>query len=153
MRRIYLETATAAVIALACGSAFAQQPATTLVPEKNNYSDGANWLCRPDRKATEKDACAADLTTAVIAADGKTTIEKWQGNPKAGIDCFYVYPTVSLDATGNSDMVPGPEELNVVQQQFARFASQCRVFAPLYRQITLTALQGMLSGKPIAIKG
>jgi hypothetical protein len=92
-----------------------------------------------------------DLTTTVVAADGKTTIEKWHTNTKAGIDCFYVYPTVSLDSTPNSDMIAGREELSVVQQQFARFGSQCRVFAPLYRQITLPALQAMLTGKPMAM--
>ena len=34
-------------------------------------------------------------------------------------------------------MTAGNEERNVVRQQFARFASQCRPFAPLYRQVTL----------------
>ena len=38
-------------------------------------------------------------------------------------------------------MTAGPEENGVVRAQFARFASQCRVFAPLYRQATLTALR------------
>ena len=44
----------------------------------------------------------------------------------APIDCFYVYPTVSLDQTGNSDMTAGPEEHGVILQQFARFSSVCR---------------------------
>ena len=132
--------------------AAAQQPAATPSPAaKNDYSNGANWLCHPDRKKGEKDACDVDLTTTVITADGKSSIEKWHADPKAGIDCFYVYPTVSLDTTPNSDMMAGREELSVVQQQFARFGSQCRVFAPLYRQITLPALQAMLSGKPMAM--
>jgi hypothetical protein len=129
-----------------------QQPAATPAPiAKNDYSNSANWLCHPNRKKGEKDACDVDLTTTVVASDGKTTIEKWQSNPKAGIDCFYVYPTVSLDSTPNSDMIAGREELSVVHQQFARFGSQCRVFAPLYRQITLPALQAMLTGKPMAM--
>jgi hypothetical protein len=132
--------------------ASAQQPAA--VPTsvaKNDYSKGTNWLCHPDRRKGEQDACDVDLTTTVVAPDGKSTIEQWHANSKAGIDCFYVYPTVSLDTTPNSDMIAGHEELSVVQQQFARFGSQCRVFAPLYRQITLPALQAMLSGKPMAM--
>jgi hypothetical protein len=134
------------------GGLAAQQPIVAPAPTaKNDYSIGTNWLCRPDRKAGEADACAVDLTATVIAADGKTSIEKFSANPKAGIDCFYVYPTVSLDTTANADMIAGPEELNVVRQQFARFASQCRVFAPLYRQITLPALQAMIAGKPMAM--
>jgi len=135
--------------ALSGNSVVAQQPAA--VPPRNDYSDGSNWLCRPGRKAGDKDACNVDLSATVVAADGAVGIEKWQSNPKADIDCFYVYPTVSLDATPNSDMNAGPEELNVVQQQFARFGSQCRLYAPLYRQVTLTALQSLLAGKPVAI--
>ncbi len=45
------------------------------------------------------DACAIDLTTTVVAADGTMTRETWTANPKAPIDCFYVYPTVSMDQT------------------------------------------------------
>lgn len=114
-------------------------------PAKNDYSKGENWLCRPGRQ----DACAADLTTTIVEADGKLKEEKFKADPKAPIDCFYVYPTVSLDATPNSDMVAGPEENRVIQHQFARFAAKCRVFAPLYRQVTLTALRANLSGKPM----
>jgi hypothetical protein len=116
---------------------------------KNDYSDGKTWLCRPGRQ----DACAVDLSTTVVAADGKLTIEKWSSNPKAAIDCFYVYPTVSNDPTPNSDMNAGPEELGVIKAQFARFGSECRTFAPLYRQVTLTALRAGLAGKPMAVDG
>jgi hypothetical protein len=35
--------------------------------------------------------------------------------------------------------------------QLARFGSQCRIFAPLYRQATLTALRAATTGKPIAV--
>lgn len=113
---------------------------------KNDYSQAGAWLCRPGGQ----DACAVDLTTTVIAANGGMTAEKFVANPSPPIDCFYVYPTVSLDPGGNSDMTPGPEERNVIRAQFARFASQCRTFAPLYRQFTLTALRAGTAGKPIA---
>ena len=133
---------------LAAGLAAAQNqttPATTAaVPAKNDYSKAESWLCRPGRQ----DACAIDLTTTIIAASGKLTTEKWAANPKAPIDCFYVYPTVSNDTTGNSDMVAGPEELSVIRAQFARFGSQCRVYAPLYRQVTLTALRAFMASRP-----
>src|SRR5437879_6044123 len=117
--------------------------ATAPVRAKNDYSKSESWLCRPGRQ----DACAVDLTTTIVAANGKLTREKWAANPKAPIDCFYVYPTVSNDQTPNSDMVAGPEELNVIRSQFARFGSQCRVYAPLYRQVTLTALRAFLAGR------
>lgn len=37
--------------------------------------------------------------------------------------------------------MPGREELNVIANQFARYGSQCRQFAPMYRQRTLVELQ------------
>jgi hypothetical protein len=132
---------------LLAGIAGAQDaPSATAAPGVD-YSDDASWLCRPGRQ----DACAIDLTTTVVAADGKLERETWAPDPKAPIDCFYVYPTVSLDTTPNSDMTAGAEELNVIRQQFARFASQCRPFAPLYRQVTLTALRAGIAGQPMAV--
>jgi hypothetical protein len=124
------------------------KPAAAAAPAKNDYSNPDFWLCRPGRQ----DACAIDLTTTVVAADGKLTPETWAANPNAAIDCFYVYPTVSNDPGGNSGMIPGAEEKRVIEAQFARFASQCRPYAPMYRQVTLTALRAMLfTGNPVAV--
>lgn len=126
----------------------AQTPSAAGVPPaKNDYGKGESWLCRPGRN----DACASDLTTTVIAADGRMHEEKFAANPNAPIDCFYVYPTVSNDQTPNSDMTAGPEELSVIRNQFARFGSQCRLYAPLYRQVTLTALRAGLAGRPMQV--
>jgi hypothetical protein len=110
-------------------------------PKPNDYSDGKAWLCRPGRT----DACAVDNTTTVVAGNGTLTRETWAADPNAAIDCFYVYPTVSTDPTPNSDMTADPAELNVVKQQFARFASRCRPYAPMYRQVTLAGLRRMLA--------
>jgi DUF3089 family protein len=119
------------------------QPAADATPPKpNDYTDPKSWLCRPGRKG---DACDIDETTTVVAADGKLTRETWTADPNAPIDCFYVYPTVSTDPTPNSDMTPDPAEINVVKQQFARFASKCRPYAPMYRQVTLAGLRRMMS--------
>ena len=122
-------------------SVLAQTPAP-----KNDYSRPETWLCRPGGQ----DACAVDLTATVVAADGRMTRETFTAGPSPSIDCFYVYPTVSLDPGGNSDMTPGAEERNVIRAQFARFQSVCRTFAPLYRQFTLTALRSATAGKPLA---
>jgi hypothetical protein len=143
LRHFIIALALCAVFAT--GVAVAQPTAPTPAPAKNDYGKSESWLCRPGRK----DACAVDLTTTIVSANGKLTLEKWAANPKAPIDCFYVYPTVSNDATPNSDMVPGPEELGVIRVQFARFGSQCRVYAPLYRQGTLTALRAFIAGRPM----
>ena len=87
-----------------------------------DYADGSAWLCRPGRQ----DACAIDLTTTVVAANGALTVEEWTADPDAPIDCFYVYPTVSSDPTPYADGTPDAAELNDIRQQFARFASECR---------------------------
>ena len=117
-------------------------PTTTITTAKNDYGKEDTWICRPGRQ----DACVVDLATTVITADGKMTNEKWTANAKAPIDCFYVYPTVSSQETPNSNMTLGPEEKGVVRAQFARFGSQCRLYAPLYRQVTLSALRGAFAG-------
>jgi hypothetical protein len=117
-----------------------REPQTS--PPKNDYADGASWLCRPGRS----DACAIDLTATIVAADGTLGREAWKPDPDASIDCFYVYPTVSADPTLNSDMTPGPEERRIVASQFARFGSQCRLFAPIYRQISLAGLHAGMFG-------
>jgi len=127
--------ACALLLCLAAG-AFSQ-----LAPP-NDYSNPKTWLCRPEGH----DACDVDMATTVIAADGTFTRETWKADPNAPIDCFYVYPTVSTDPTPNSDMTADPAELNVVRQQFARFASKCRPYAPLYRQVTLAGLRTLLAG-------
>jgi hypothetical protein len=131
----------------------APAPAAQAAPAEmkpNDYRDEKSWLCRPGRKG---DACDVDLTTTVVAADGTLTRETFTADPKTPIDCFYVYPTVSTDATTNSDMTADPAETNVVLQQFARFASKCRVFAPMYRQLTLRGLQVALAknASPLAL--
>jgi hypothetical protein len=115
-------------------------------PAKNDYADGKTWLCKPGRQ----DACAVNLDATVVKADGATAVDKFHPASDPKIDCFYVYPTVSLDPTANSDMNAGPEELSVIKQQFARFASVCRTYAPLYRQVTLAALRASMLGKPMA---
>ncbi len=115
--------------------------ASAQVAQPNDYSNPKSWLCRPGGH----DACDIDLTTTVVQADGKLTREKWTADPNAPIDCFYVYPTVSTDPTQNSDMTADAAELNVIRQQFARFAAKCRPYAPLYRQITLAGLRRALA--------
>jgi hypothetical protein len=134
-----------ALVALAAAALLpVQGRAQSTEPESvapNDYADGAAWLCRPGRQ----DACAVDLTTTIVAADGSLTREEWSADPDAPIDCFYVYPTVSTDATTNSDMTPDEAERRVVHLQFARFGSVCRPYAPSYRQVTLAGLRARLS--------
>ena len=133
----------AGLAAIATSLIFAQT-APQPTPPPNDYRDGKSWLCRPGLNG---DACDVDLTTTVISADGKLTRETWTADANAPVDCFYVYPTVSTDPTPNSDMLADAAELNVIRQQFARFGSVCRRYAPMYRQVTLAGLRTLLAGR------
>jgi hypothetical protein len=137
--RLFAATALAGAL-LAGGTAAAQ------APPRNDYSKPEAWLCWPGKAG---DACSVDMTTTVIRADGSSSVETFKADPKAPIDCFYVYPTVSTDPGVVSDMTANAEELNVVRAQLARFGSKCRIFAPLYRQFTLTALRAAVTGTPV----
>jgi hypothetical protein len=138
-----------AALALSAGVTLAATAAgaATQGPPKNDYSDKQAWLCRPDK--TAGNACDVDLTATVVKADGSESVEHFKADPNARIDCFYVYPTVSNDPGVISDMNPGAEETNVVKVQFARLGAKCRLFAPLYRQVTLTALRAGMTGHPL----
>jgi hypothetical protein len=51
-------------------------------------------------------------------------------------------------------MSPDIAELNVVRLQFARFGEKCRLYAPLYRQVTLAAVRdGLTTGKIPTVLG
>ncbi len=124
-----------------------QPPADTTPAKPNDYGSNKSWLCRPGHTgaAGPKDACDVDLATTVVAADGSVKREAWKPAANPAVDCFYVYPTISTDPTPNSDMTADPAEMNVVRQQFARFGSVCRTFAPMYRQVTLAGLRRVLA--------
>lgn len=141
MRKMWTGLALGAGLTTAMAFGALAQEATAA----NDYGDKSNWVCWPGRD----DACAGDNAATIVAADGALTREDWTRAEAPPIDCFYVYPTVSNDPGIVSDMEVGPEETRVVEQQLSRFASQCRVFAPLYRQFTLTALRSMMAGRPM----
>lgn len=130
------------MFAFAALAVAAAVPAAGQSSSAPDYSQDQSWLCRPDRI----DACATDQSITVVEADGSTRVEALVPDADRKFDCFYVYPTVSLDAGANSDMLAGQEELRVAHAQAARFRQHCRVFAPLYRQVTLTALRNVMTG-------
>jgi len=107
--------------------------------ESEVYAGDANWLCKPGRD----DVCARDLDATVVAADGSTEVEQLDAADDPPVDCFYVYPTTSRDAGPSSDLEPAEgEEISTAYNQVARMTSVCRVFAPMYRQGTLSAIGG-----------
>jgi hypothetical protein len=119
---------------LACTGPDPQAPDT---PAPLAWDDESRWLCRPD---LAQDACDIPLDVTAVQADGSTELVPHVPAAQPVGDCFYVYPTNSLDPTPQSDLVPGPEERFVVGMQAARYGAVCRVFAPVYRQVTISGL-------------
>lgn len=141
-----LQVITVALAAIA-SDLVAPDPDNPGVSEGNPYGDYASasyegtqhWLCHPEL-APESNACDADLTTIVVQANGNSKLEPFTASPAPEVDCFYVYPTVSIDPAANSDFYPDAQEIQTTIMQAARYGEVCRLFAPIYRQRTVSLL-------------
>jgi len=100
-------------------------------------ASGTVWLCRP---RLADNPCDLDRTTTVLKADGTDGTQKVKPAKKPPIDCFYVYPTVSGQPTTNANLDIDPELIAVAQFQASRFTDVCRVFAPVYPQLTVQSI-------------
>ena len=123
MRRWLLGAAVAVAVVLgAPGSA----PAAT------------KWLCGP---GVANDPCRPSLSTTLYRGwdtpAGTVTPKRARDR---GVACFYVYPTVSDQSTRLATRAADPEIRSIALYQAARFSQACRVYAPLYRQATVSAL-------------
>ena len=135
-----------AAAALAAATPVPTQPQAPTAPD---YSKPSSWLCLPGRK----DICSTPLPTTALNPNGygSTGLSTVAKDPP--LDCFYVYPTVSADPGLNSDLNTGREERLVTETQFARFASVCRPFTPIYRQMTLAAVAAAATGADVSRNG
>jgi hypothetical protein len=96
------------------------------------------WLCKPGLR---DNPCDVSLSTTRLSATGNqlgTHNAKRVRKPR--FDCFYVYPTVSDQRTPQATRRIDPEERSVALYQASRYSSDCRVYAPMYRQVTLAGL-------------
>lgn len=118
--------------------------ATTPAPD---YSKPDSWICLPSRT----DICSTPLATTALNPNGYGSTGQSEVAKDAGVDCFVVYPTMSRDKGMNSDLTPGDgEEKAAVTSQFARFAGSCRMFVPVYRQMTLGAVAAAAAGADVS---
>jgi hypothetical protein len=95
------------------------------------------WLCRP---GAADDPCTSSLATTVVEASGATSVATASDDPSSRFDCFYVYPTVSRQKTINASLKVQKAEIAVAMAQASRFSTVCRVWAPVYRQVTVAGL-------------
>lgn len=113
-----------------------------------DYSKDIDWLCLPGRL----DVCSSPLRTTALGPEGYGSTSQNAVAKQPPIDCFYVYPTVSRDQGMNSDL-NASEERGATEIQFARFASVCRTFVPIYRQMTVGAIAAFAAGADIKPAG
>ena len=95
------------------------------------------WLCRP---GLPQNPCEGDLDAAVLERDGRRRTVPFRPAAAPKVDCFYVYPTVSRAPSVNAPRTSAPEIVDAARAQAALFASVCRLFVPVYRQLTTTSL-------------
>ena len=109
------------------------------------------WLCKP---GIANDPCTPSLKTTVISPTGQTLgVRDVRRARHPKIDCFYVYPTVSDQKTGNANLNVDPVLRSIALYQAARYSQTCRVFAPVYRQLTLAGISGGAAGDPALAYG
>jgi hypothetical protein len=95
------------------------------------------WLCRP---GLAHNPCDVSLKTTLYSGFSTRVGVYTPRATKKRVDCFYVYPTVSNQQTNVATKAAGPEIRDIALFQAARYSQVCRVFAPIYRQITVPAL-------------
>jgi hypothetical protein len=129
------------VVAMAALSAVAvaqTPPPLAPAPPGLDYADAGNWVCRPDHP------CREDLTTAVLQADGAHRLERFEPAADPKIDCFYVYPTVSMSRELLAPPGVTEAERRAVRQQVLRLTAVCRLYVPFYRQFTVGGMEAHL---------
>lgn len=128
----------AAAILLLLVILFAPTAASIPATANPTQSDDILWLCHPDLPA---DPCRGDLTTTERTAGRPDSVVPTPEPRRHDVDCFYVYPTVSQEATRSASMAITEPVRAIARQQAQRFSGVCDVYAPVYRQRTLLALR------------
>jgi Protein of unknown function (DUF3089) len=95
------------------------------------------WLCRP---GLASNPCLNSETTTVELGNGSSYVETAKPSKNPPIDCFYVYPTVSSQFTENANEEIDPEETAIAESQASRYSQVCKVYAPIYPQLTIPAI-------------
>jgi hypothetical protein len=98
------------------------------------------WLCKP---GLEDNPCEVGRKTTQLSPTGqKIGADRARVTKRRKVDCFYVYPTVSDQPGPQANLDIDPVQRSIALYQAARFSAQCRVFAPVYRQLTLSGIGG-----------
>jgi hypothetical protein len=149
--RILLALGTVALVALSVGigpAVAGPAAAAAATPKQAAVAQGADptrtdaagteWLCNP---AYAVDPCRSNENALVQRASGRNSLQLSRPAKNPPIDCFYVYPTVSRETTLAANLQIQAAETFVATLQASRFSSLCKVYAPMYPQITSGGLE------------
>ncbi len=100
-------------------------------------SGSASRACRPTRASP-----ASRRRSSRRPASGSACEHVAARRSARRADCFYVYPTVSDQQRPQATQVVDDVLRSIALHQTARYSRDCRVFAPVYRQVTI---QGLLN--------
>lgn len=128
--RAALARIAAAAFTFGLGAAVLSAPTAEAAPPAGNTV----WLCHP---SITDDPCdlpqdTTDLKTGLVS----TPLPIAEADKP--VDCFYIYGSVADQVALNADLTAQPAVQSIASYQAARFNGQCRLFAPVYRQMTLT---------------
>ena len=125
----------------------AQDAAATAAP--TDYANPAVWLCRPGRE----DACCGTTGRDDRRRQWQVDARGFSSGQKSADRLLLCIPH-GVERAGRQFRPDHHRcrKKSVVNAQFARFAATVpTVFAPMYRQVTLTALRAMIVGQPIPV--
>ncbi len=135
---------TVAALALACALLLPAGPAAPASAQAQAKKKAkkpklrTHWLCGP--RGPKSNPCHASQRSTILGRGGANGGQRRGGlarDPR--VDCFYLYPTVSPQPGSNSNLRIGREQRAAAQIQASRFSNACRVYAPMYRQVTQAA--------------
>ena len=97
------------------------------------------WLCKPGQKA--EPLREPSLKSTLFSPSGERLgVQNTRRASRRRADCFYVYPTVSDQKQPQATQVVDDVLRSIALYQAARYSRDCRVFAPVYRQVTIQGL-------------
>merc|ERR1719447_947076 len=99
------------------------------IPPAPDFESRASWYAYPGKMSN------ADLVPKGI---------KKVPNDARLVDCFYVHPTGYFGPTWNqpvpNDQADEQAEFWMLSSQASAFNGTCRIYAPMYRTVTISAL-------------
>ena len=102
-------------------------------------SASTTWLCSPTLPAATN-PCVTKQSTSTVLSNNSRSISSVSVPSKPKVDCFYVYPTTSDEQSLVADFAITPELKSIALFQAAPYNRICKVYAPVYRQMTIYGL-------------